>query len=72
MTAEDPLDNATDWLPTRTPERLHVLRDEAVTSYAAATGEAITQFTCDNCRDAPRCPYAFDPYNTDGDCLGSK
>lgn len=28
--------------------------------------------TCDGCSDAGRCPYAFDDYNTDGDCLASK
>gem|GEM_PF-4086041 len=28
--------------------------------------------TCDTCSDAPTCEYAFDLYNTDGDCLASK
>lgn len=28
--------------------------------------------TCDTCSDAPVCEYAFDLYNTDGDCLASK
>ncbi len=32
----------------------------------------ITEFTCDNCADAAWCTLAFDPYNTDGDCLASK
>lgn len=29
-------------------------------------------FTCDNCDAAPECEFAFDPYNTDGDCLAEK
>lgn len=32
----------------------------------------IEEFTCDECGAAPTCPYAFDPYNTDGDCLAEK
>lgn len=28
--------------------------------------------TCDNCDINAVCIYAFDPYNTDGDCLGMK
>lgn len=30
------------------------------------------KFTCDMCVDAARCSLAFDPYNTNGDCLASK
>lgn len=30
------------------------------------------KFTCDTCSHAPRCVYAFDAYNVDGDCLASK
>jgi hypothetical protein len=29
-------------------------------------------FTCDACSLAPTCAYAFDLYNTDGDCISSK
>lgn len=29
-------------------------------------------FTCDRCDYAPRCRFAFDGYNTDGDCLAEK
>lgn len=29
-------------------------------------------FTCDGCELASRCPYAFDAYNTDDDCLLEK
>lgn len=30
------------------------------------------QTTCFNCDEREKCPYAFDPYNTDGECLASK
>lgn len=33
---------------------------------------AIDQFTCGGCQAASVCEYAFDPYNTDGDCLAGK
>ena len=29
-------------------------------------------FTCDDCDDVDLCVLAFDPYNTNGDCLASK
>lgn len=29
-------------------------------------------FECDDCPDANKCEWAFDPYNTDGDCLATK
>jgi hypothetical protein len=29
-------------------------------------------FTCDDCGAAATCEYAFDLYNTDGDCLAEK
>jgi hypothetical protein len=28
--------------------------------------------TCENCPQADRCDYAFDGYNTNGDCLAEK
>jgi hypothetical protein len=28
--------------------------------------------TCMTCKDTDECPYAGDPYNTDGDCLAIK
>jgi hypothetical protein len=30
------------------------------------------QFTCNGCMDVKECPYAFDAYSTDGDCLMDK
>lgn len=29
-------------------------------------------FTCDECAGAADCKWAYDPYNTNGDCLGDK
>jgi hypothetical protein len=28
--------------------------------------------TCDTCQDNDTCKFAFDPYNTEGDCLALK
>ena len=28
--------------------------------------------TCSECMENKTCPYAFDPYNTYGDCLADK
>ena len=30
------------------------------------------QSECDNCPDNKKCEFAFDPYNTPGDCLAIK
>lgn len=32
----------------------------------------VTEFTCDTCPARYKCTLAFDPYNTDGDCLAEK
>lgn len=32
----------------------------------------ITKFTCDECYAKYSCIYAFDPFNTEGDCLEMK
>ena len=29
-------------------------------------------FTCDLCEGSETCKWAYDPYNTNGDCLGGK
>lgn len=31
-----------------------------------------TEVTCQNCPINDTCEFAFDPYNTDGDCLAEK
>lgn len=28
--------------------------------------------TCNGCKGVEKCPFAWDPYNTDGDCLAMK
>ena len=30
------------------------------------------QFTCDDCTELHHCPYVFDLYNTNGDCIAEK
>lgn len=32
----------------------------------------IESFTCDDCSARKTCDFAFDSYNTDGDCLAEK
>ena len=32
----------------------------------------IKEFSCDRCSASRTCDYAFDPYNTNGDCLAEK
>jgi len=52
-----------------TPAQLARARDNAVQLMLVPVD---TVFTCDGCSHAPLCEYAFDAYNTDGDCLASK
>lgn len=35
-------------------------------------GEPIFAYTCSRCPQVAQCPVAFDPYNTNGDCLAIK
>jgi len=32
----------------------------------------LSDFTCLGCKYKETCGYAFDPYNTNGDCLANK
>ncbi len=32
----------------------------------------LTAYSCDDCSRRFTCPFVFDPYNTDGDCIASK
>ena len=34
--------------------------------------EPAEHYTCDDCPSVMECKYAFDDYNTNGDCLASK
>lgn len=64
----DPADPHTLRAP-RSAEALAEIRRQSVAERPLAAGAA---FTCDTCTSAPRCLLAFDPYNTDGDCLWEK
>jgi hypothetical protein len=35
-------------------------------------GDEIKEYTCFNCESKNECRYAYDMYNTNGDCLSSK
>jgi hypothetical protein len=39
---------------------------------AIGHGYAVENFTCYNCDEWYECPYAFDAYSTDGECLRDK
>lgn len=52
--------------PLYTPAQLVELRAATVKE----VGER--EFTCDTCAWASHCEFAFDGYNTDGDCLAGK
>lgn len=54
-------------------ERLAAEREAAVKFMVDECGyKPPIVFTCDGCSFAPRCTLAFDPYNTNGDCLYDK
>ena len=40
--------------------------------FAARYEVAREDTTCWRCEDKDSCPWAWDPYNTDGDCLADK
>lgn len=41
-------------------------------SYPGRTSANFAASTCSHCRAAPKCEFAFDAYNTHGDCLAEK
>lgn len=45
---------------------------EFSTAVAMSGGQPAPKFTCDHCTRAFRCQWAYDLYNTDGDCLDDK
>lgn len=47
---------------------------QAQKDWKDAVGEELhrDRITCTNCEVNDNCEYAFDPYNTDGDCLALK
>ena len=40
--------------------------------YLRKHGIRYRYITCDKCELRSKCPFAYDPYNTDGDCLLTK
>jgi hypothetical protein len=40
--------------------------------YEVATEWDIQEFSCDACGARRTCPFVFDAYNTNGDCLAEK
>ncbi len=57
-------------VPARSGEELSTLRAEALRRDGPTYG--FSSYTCDQCPCAPTCAFAFDAYNTDGDCLMEK
>ncbi len=43
-----------------------------VVAIYANQGLGINYFTCDGCIEKYECPYVYDSYNVDGDCLAMK
>jgi len=56
------------WEVPLTDEELNREREESV----KREGRPEIVFTCDGCSANKVCTLAFDPYNTDGDCLYEK
>ena len=47
-------------------------RKTMIAEYVRENGEPPKEITCDSCQDPENCPYCYDLYNTDGDCLAMK
>lgn len=60
--------------PRWTDKTLATLRKELIITYYRENRESPKEITCDSCQLEVKldCPFAYDPYNTDGDCLGEK
>jgi hypothetical protein len=54
----------------RTDEEVAALRASKVEFFSEHFD--LTEFSCDRCAAVKTCEFAFDPYNTDGDCLAEK
>lgn len=75
-TSADPADHSSELSPPLSEDQVVALRGIVVDLYKALNGEkAIVLgggYTCDGCAARFTCPYLFDDYNTDGDCLAEK
>ena len=59
----------------RTDEEQKKIREEGVQDLVkliVVDDRSKVKFTCDECTSNRTCAYAFDGYNTDGDCLAEK
>lgn len=52
----------------RTDEETAAMRAACIADY----GVGEIEFSCDTCAAKNTCEYAFDQYNTNGDCLAEK
>ena len=66
------IENINKYFPNATCINIDVRGRER--GYPKPTGiiNCDSKITCDHCSDNNNCSYAFDKYNTDGDCLASK
>jgi hypothetical protein len=65
--ARDDLDDPPPYRPRkRSGEELSAIRAQVVQEWGERS------FTCDRCQARHTCEFAFDLYNTDGDCLAEK
>lgn len=55
-------------MPAKSDFELRALRTQLIEEY----GVGEINFTCDDCPAKRVCQFAFDLYNTDGDCLAEK
>lgn len=56
----------------RSPELLQAERTREVARASKEFGQTIEAFTCDTCKRQAVCTLAFDPMNTEDDCLWEK
>jgi oligoribonuclease len=62
----------TEWLRSRPLALVEWEIDAFIAQHHAEIRGRIGASTCSRCTDVDRCTSAFDPYNTNGDCLESK
>lgn len=57
-----------------TDQELSRMRRQLITEYFSQNRESPKKVTCDECPHSTKtaCPFAYDGYNTDGDCLADK
>jgi len=58
-------------LPSRMMDKLEKVKRNSI-DFLKSIGVEDMEFTCDNCLHKQYCEYAYDPYNTKGDCLAEK